>query len=151
MMAEVDSGNTERMSWWQMIRSCSGTELDRRNQYYFVVWLAAWGVTYVGATWVLETYESLWGTTAYLLALVPSIFFIGALFAYLRFLRMTDELIRRIQVEGLAIGFGAGVIFATAYQILERAGAPELEANTVVVVMMFGWVVGQLIGTWRYR
>ncbi len=64
---------------------------------------------------------------------------------------MADELLRKIQLEGLALGFGAGVIFAMSYQLLERAGAPQLQVSDTVVVMMVGWAVGQLLGLRRYR
>ena len=43
------------------------------------------------------------------------------------------------------------MIFAIGYQLLERAGAPELEASALVVVMMVAWTVGQLLAVCRYR
>jgi hypothetical protein len=68
----------------------------------------------------------------------------------LRFLRQADELLQKIQLEGLAIGFAAGAFFALGYQLLEHLGAPELDVSAPVTVMMFGWAFGQLLASRRY-
>ena len=147
----ITEAGEEKPSIWRAIVACSGTAADRRNQYRFVAWLAGWAVSFVAATWLLETYDELGRGTAWSIAVVPNLFAIAALFAYLRFLREADELVRRIQLEGLAFGFGAGVIFAMAYFTLERLGVPQLTGDRVVFVMMMAWVVGQLAATWRFR
>ena len=150
-MIDVQGDSSDRMSFWQAVIACSGTAADRRNQYRFVTWLFLWAVTFVGATWVLDSVERLSVTLAWSVAILPNLFSILALLAYLRFLREADELVRRIQLEGLAFGFGAGVLIAMAYFTLERVGVPELAADRAVFVMMIGWAVGQLAATWRYR
>ncbi len=151
MMTNIHNSNTDRRSWWKLIKSCSGTELDRRNQYRFIAWLMAWAVSFLAATWTLQANLGLSSPVSWLVAVAPNVFGIGALFAYLRFLRMADELLRKIQLEGLALGFGAGVVFAVGYQLLDRAGAPQLQVSDPVVVMMVGWALGQLLGMRRYR
>ena len=151
MMDKAPPSETERQSWWEMIKSCSGTEADRRNQYRFLAWLLAWAVSFLAATWALRSDLGLEGPAAWTIAIGPDVLGICALLAYLHFLRMADELLRKIQLEGLALGFGAGVIFAMSYQLLERAGAPQLRVSDTVVVMMVGWAVGQLLGLRRYR
>ena len=40
-MAETQMGDAGRRSMWDMVKSCSGTERDRQNQYRFVAWLFA--------------------------------------------------------------------------------------------------------------
>ncbi len=141
----------ERASWLQLLCAGSGTAADRRNQLRFVAWLAGWAVAFVGVNWILQANPEFRGAGAWALALLPNVFSIAALFAYLHFLRSADELIRRIQLEGLAIGFGAAVIFMIGYPPLERIGLPVLEADTVLIVMMIGWVAGQMVAAWRYR
>lgn len=151
MMADIRRVGPERLSYWQAIVACSGTAADRRNQYRFVICLLAWAITFVSASWVLRNRGDLSPALAWFLALVPNLFAIVALFAYLRFLREADELVRRIQLEGLAFGFGAAVVVAMAWFTLERVGIPQLSGDSVVFIMMMGWVVGQLAATWRYR
>jgi hypothetical protein len=150
-MAENGSGDSQRMTFWEALNAGCGTEADRRNQYSFVGWCLAWALTLTGVIVYLETHSDFRGTGAWLLAVLPFALSIGALLSYLRFLRMADELLRKIQVEGLAIGFGAGVLFTLGYRVLERAGAPQMSASDTVLLMIAGWLVGQLAATWHYR
>jgi hypothetical protein len=76
---------------------------------------------------------------------------IAAVFSYMHFLRNADELLQKIQMQGLAMGFGAGVVFVTGYQLLEAAGASEMQTDHLLVLMMFSWMAGQIHGAWRYR
>ena len=147
----MTSSDMKSRSWWEIIKSCSGTELDRRNQYRFSAWLLAWAVSYVAASWTLKADFDLASPLIWSLVAVPNVIAIVAVFAYLRFLRMADELLRKIQLEGLALGFAAGVLVTTGYQLAEAAGAPQLETDHIIVVMIFSWTAGQLLGIWRYR
>ena len=137
--------------WWEMIKSCSGTEADRRNQYWFTAWLIAWAVSFVAANQILKSELEMADPLSWAVAIGPNVFAIAALLAYLRFLRQADELLRKIQLEGLALGFGVGVVFMLSYQLLERVGAPQLHVGDPVVVMMVAWALGQLLGMRRYR
>ncbi len=147
----MTSSDAESRSWWQVIKSCSGTELDRRNEYRFSAWLFAWAASYVAASWTLKADLDLATPLVWLLVAGPNLIGIVVVFAYLRFLRMTDELLRKIQLEGLALGFAAGVLVTAGYQLAEAAGAPQLETDYIIVVMIFSWTIGQLLGIWRYR
>lgn len=138
-------------SWWQIVKNCSGTEQDRRNQYRFTAWTFAWAVSYVLASKLLKSDLDLATPLVGFLAIAPSLIALGAVFAYMRFLRMADGLLRKIQLEGLALGFAAGVVFITGYQLLEAAGASELQTDHIILVMIFSWMIGQFLGMWRYR
>lgn len=83
-----------------------------------------------------------------LIPLIPSAF---ALRAYLRFLGRMDELGRRIQLEALAIGFGAAGMLTFAYGFLENAGFPQLSYIWVFPLMIFLWGIGGAIATRRYQ
>lgn len=146
----METAQTNRKTWWESIRACSGTAADRRNQRRFAAWMLGWSVAIVGALRILRTSE-LGGVVVWLVALAPSLLALMALGAFLRFLREADELVRRIQMEGLAIGFGVGLIVAVGYAPFQVAGGAQIDALDAVVPMMLGWVAGQLIATWRYR
>ena len=83
-----------------------------------------------------------------LLPIVPAGF---ALVAYLRFLGRMDELGRRIQLEALAIGFGAAGMLTFAYGFLENAGFPQLSYLWVFPLMIALWGVGGAVTARRYR
>ena len=63
-----------------------------------------------------------------------------------RFLRMADELTRLVQLQGLALGWGATVVFLLNWELLEAAGAPSLDAGDALLVPVFAWAFGQLYG-----
>jgi hypothetical protein len=147
---ETLGGDGNRKSWWEIVKACSGTAADRRNQYWFLGWMSAWAVSFVAGAWALK-WHGLQGVAAWLVAVVPAVFSVGALLAYLRFLKMADELIRQMQLEGLALGFGVGVVFAMGYQLLEYAGAPQFQLSDLAGVMMIAWAGGQLLAMRRYR
>lgn len=145
------SSETKPGSFRQMIRNCAGTELDRRNQNRFLAWTFAWAVTFVAASLTLKADLELASPVNWVLAVVPTVVSIGAVFAYLRFLRMADELLRKIQLGGLAMGFAAGVVVTAGYPLFEAVGARQLQADDVLLVMVFAWMLGQFVGMWRYR
>lgn len=139
-----------RNGWWRRIAHHVGSPVDRRNQGRFVAWTLAWGVVFLTATWLLRT-ERVEGAAGWVVAVIPIVVAVGPLAAYLRFLRQADELMRRIQLEALAFGFAAGVVFSVGYQLFERAGAPEIAFGDQAVVMLVAYSVGTVIATAHYR
>lgn len=140
-----------RRGLWELVQGCTGTLQDKRNSRRFTLWCLAWSFAYVGAHWTLKADLELATALVWLLVSVPVLLMIAAVFSYLHFLRNADELLRKIQMQGLAMGFGAAVVFVTGYQLLEAAGADEMQTDHLIIVMMFSWVAGQLQGSWRYR
>jgi O-antigen/teichoic acid export membrane protein len=145
--SEVGSA-TRGGGWWRFLGVC-GTATDRRNQLHAVAWLFVWAVCFVAATWILKHGEPAWPLRILAVALPVAIGWIAFL-RYRRFLREADELTRRIQLEGLAIGFATGVMFAPAYWLAELAGAPPLDLGDVAAVMMVAWAAGQLVAQRRF-
>ena len=71
--------------------------------------------------------------------------------ALLRFLREADEFTRKVQLEGIALGFGAGSVFCVGYHALEQVGAPELPLTFAVLPMVLGWWIGSFLVAFRHR
>jgi hypothetical protein len=49
------------------------------------------------------------------------------------------------------LGFGVGWVAMSGYPILERLGAPAIDASIYVVVMAVSYSIGNVIGWRRYR
>lgn len=150
-MADVHSDQEERTSWWQLIKSCSGTARDRRNQYWFVAWILTWAVSFEAVNFAFRSDLSLSTQVSWFIAIIPIAIGVGAFLAYLKFLTEADEMLQQIQLKGLAIGFGIGAVAGLAYPLLENVGAPDMKLDDLVAVMMFGWVAGQFIALRSYR
>jgi len=151
MTDEIQQTDTSQRSWNDMLAQCFGTKRDRRNQYILVAWMFTWVLSYVAAKAVHKADPEMSMLVQWLAGVVPNVLAAVALLAFLRFLRMADELVRRIEMEALAIGFGIGVMVGLGYPLFEFAGAPPLELKHLVSVMLFGWVAGQFIAMRRYR
>jgi hypothetical protein len=62
-----------------------------------------------------------------------------------------DDLQRRIQTEGIAIGFGIFIVLVSIYGWLTFFGVPQIEWIFATPAMAMCWVVGKLCTMWRYR
>ena len=131
---------------------CAGfyTPRDAKNLRRFNLWVLAATLAYLGATAALHWRESIPPALPWLLTGVALLLAIQAARRYLLFLRQADELLRRIQTEALALGFGLGAVFSLLYPLLEKLGAPEVGQNATPVVMMLAWSAGSWLGTRRY-
>lgn len=87
----------------------------------------------------------------YPLAIAPMAPFIYAIFAYVCYLRLVDELQRRIALESLAIAFGTSAAITFGYGLLQIAGLPEVNWSLVWVVMGGCWILGGVYADRRYR
>jgi hypothetical protein len=150
-MVDTEKGLEKRRSLLERLTCHSGTAQDRRNQYLFIAWCMVWAIVFTISNQVLKSGPQISVALKMFIAIVPIALGIGAVFAYTKFLRQADELIRKMQIDGLAFGFGVGIVFTLCYQVLERAGAPHLEIDDAAVVMMGGWMLGQVIAFWRYK
>jgi hypothetical protein len=129
------------------------TARDARNQRRFTLWMLAAALAYVGATAALRWRASLPGALLWLPWMLTGLAWLLALQAirrYVIFLRAADELLRRIQTEALALGFGAGAVVSMLYPLLEELGAPKLGGYAIAFVMMLAWSAGTWLGTRRY-
>jgi hypothetical protein len=126
------------------------TREDLQNLRRFNGWLFLWAVVFLAATFLLRRSAAELGSLAWLVAAVPTIAFLLALRAYVRFLNRADELTRKIHLEALAMGFAVGVLFGFCYRLLERAGAPHLDISDVLLPMVVAWSFGIVWGHRRY-
>jgi hypothetical protein len=148
MTAAAASSDTERRpSFWACLAPV--TPRDRKNMWRFNLALFIWALVFVGGT-ALVRYGALEGVAAWLPGFASFGMAMIAVRRYVTFLREADELLRLIQMEGLAVGFGAGFVFTTTWRLLERAGAPQLDVSDPLLVMIVFWTLGQLFAARRY-
>ena len=107
-MGEVRPGRINWFSWhgvnWQAMREC-----DRVNDKRTSLWAFAWVVSLAIARLPVASGQ-LPQWTGWVLGTISLAVAIQFIRAYLRMVREADELLRQVQLEGLAVGFGAGLI-----------------------------------------
>ena len=140
-----------RRTIWQKLANCA-TERpeDRRNNWIATGLLLFWVITYVAAGLLIRTTPLPDGWPSYLVALVPIGVSVVAVMAYIRFILRADELLRKMQLEALAIGFGGGFVATFALDLAEKVGLGPFNIATPMMVMVVCWVIGFLAAARRY-
>ena len=126
------------------------TPRDAQNIRVFNWWMVAAMVCFSASTILIgEKFLApgpiAWGLTAITIALM-----VMMIRAYIVFLRGADELLRKIQLEALAFSFGATLVFMIGWRLCERLGAPKLDVDDPLMVMIIVFAVGQWLGIRRY-
>jgi hypothetical protein len=146
------NAHTEGATWWQAALMIRGqTETDQRNLRMVWVWTFAWAASFVAVTFALKLNAQLEGPLAWLLAMIPIAVGVPTVRTYLRFIREADEFMRKVQLEGIAIGYAVGSLACIGYQTLRQIGAPELPIVFAVIPLAFGWALGSFLVALRYR
>lgn len=125
------------------------TAADKRRERRFVLWMLAAALAYVAASAAPRFREGVAVVPWLLLGLALGLA-VQTLRSYLAYLRGADELLRRIQIEALALGFAAGVVFSIYYPLFEPLGAPHAGGRATGLVMMVVWSFCVVIGPRRY-
>jgi hypothetical protein len=89
-------------------------------------------------TWRLE-----WGVMGLAWTLAAVLVFTGLL-------RRSDELERRLHLEGAFFGLATGLVASAVYALFETR-LPELRGQWVAVALLLGWWGGFLLTARRYR
>lgn len=110
--------------------------------------VAAAMLAYMGAI-MLSTrllHGSVTGPLKVLVALLPLLPLIFMFVAVIRFLRYTDEMLRRLHIQAFAIAAGVTAFLALTYGCLEMAGFPRLSAwwTFFCIDMIWGFAVWML-------
>src|ERR1044072_7891919 len=126
------------------------TANDRRNVRRYNGWMLGWMVAWAGVLLLIRK-AGLSGPLGWALAALTAVPGLVGIRAYIRLLREGDELLRKIQLEALAIAFGVGVLFMMTWRLFERLGGYELDLNDPVMVMFVVWAAAQWWNARRYR
>ena len=74
---------------------------------------------------------------------------LAAVLVFARLLRQSDELERRLHLEGAFVGLAAGLVGTVVYALFENR-LPELRAQWVAVGLLLSWWAGTLVTARRY-
>jgi hypothetical protein len=142
---------TERAPWWAW--GCTYlTPRDRKNVARFNLLALAWALSFVAARLLIESGMVASRPAVWAVAAAPLAVGIATVTAYVHFLRHADELLRQIHLEGLALGFGGGMLYEMGFRLLEEAtGLPKMALSDPVLVMVVFWALGMMRATRRVQ
>lgn len=129
---------------------CSSSQRDRGNQRRILLWAILWALSFLAVSLGIAKWGFPFGAT--LAGVIGNAAFgLATVLAYRRFLRETDELRRKIEVEALAFAFGVGVIGGLSYWLLAVSGAVSATGFAYVfAAMLVAHSVGVLVGRRSY-
>ena len=84
------------------------------------------------------------------LVLIPLVPAALTIWAFLKMVRNTDELQRRILYKALSVGFVVTFIATLTYSVLEDLGLPHVSAVWWWAVLVLSWIAGLAISSRRY-
>ncbi len=125
-------------------------EKDKRNANRVNLWAFGWVGTLLTLS-LLGTGEkqglSLVALVVFALHLLCGIFMI---LSYRRFVRILDEMERKIQFDALALSVGITMVFFSAASILGQTGVvPATNSASLIVVMSMTYVISLIVGRVR--
>lgn len=133
----------QRSSW-------SSTELDRRYRRSIVIWSVLW----VGAFLVSDAaIDRGWieGEGAIVVASIgTALVGLAWVLSYMRFLRHADELMRKIQLDAMALALGGSFVAGFTFLLLGGGGLVRAEIVWVLVVTSAIYVLSVLMGIRRF-
>ncbi|MGZ5431704.1 MAG: hypothetical protein ACXW31_03245 [Thermoanaerobaculia bacterium] len=125
------------------------TPRDLKNYRVFTLWMTGAMLTFAAATILIDG-NFIPPALGWVLTTASIVLMVGAMRTYIAFLRVADELLRKVHLEALAFAFGAGIVAMMGYRLCERLGAPKLDVNDAALVMLVCWIGGQWLGSRRY-
>lgn len=123
---------------------------NRRYHLRLAAAIVAYAVVLAGVIVAVNT-DAVRGPLRFVVVVLPLLPLLGVPAALSRWLRETDELQRRIALEGLAIGFAAGSILTFGYGFLQLVGAPDASWFFVWPVYALSWAIGSAVAQRRFR
>jgi drug/metabolite transporter (DMT)-like permease len=130
---------------------CEGAPRDRANSRRMMLWSIGWAVAILIAAAFGEMERFDGGSVAFIAAGLSAILGAGTVGAYRVFLKETDELRQKIELESLAVAFGVGVVGGMAYsQILRALDLGEPHLAYVIAAMLIVRSIGVGVGLRRY-
>jgi len=124
------------------------SEQDRRSQNRIVSWSVLWVGVFVLADTVIER-GSIEGDVAVTVAAIAvSVLGVGWIRSYVRFLRDADELARKVHLDAMAVGLGAGFVTGFGLLLLDQGGVVSAGPHLLLAAMVLAYAVAVVVG-WR--
>jgi len=119
--------------------------LARAGTYSWLLPLAAINLVLLqpGRAGDVRTWRLEWGV-------MGLVWTLAAVLVFALLLRRSDELERRLHLEGAFYGLAFGLVASVVYALFENR-LPELRGQWVAVVLLLAWWLGYLVTARRYR
>ena len=115
---------------------------------YTALWTISMAVATFGPKFIWEGNKTL----TFIGVLANAIFGVFMILANIKHLKGLDELQKKIQLEGMAIALGVGIVGGLSYSLLDTTNliAQDAEISFLVILIAITYLASVLIGQKRY-
>jgi len=110
----------------------------RRYYWQFGLSMVAYVIVVLLSRWMWLAANGPWRTAVALSPMIPAVLVFASI---VRFILATDELIRQVAVDSLALAGGATALAAVTYGLVEGDGLPRPSAWWTYAAFMVSWIV----------
>jgi uncharacterized protein YacL len=118
MSRKQDYPRTGPVGWLNVLKWEGMRKKDRDNEKRVNLFAAGWALTLMAVA-AIVAFGNPPAWIGWCLAIIPALFGLLCLKAYLKLLREADEMLRRIQFEAMAVGFGTGIIVGNTLVVID--------------------------------
>lgn len=123
---------------------------DHRSQRNVVVWSLIWVGAFLAGDFLIDGGSVQDSTVIVAITVLAGMLGVGWVRAYVRFIRQADELMRKIQLDAMAVALGAGFVVGFSLIMLGDAGLIEARISHVLVCMAAVYMLAVIIGLRRF-
>lgn len=115
---------------------------------YTALWTVSMAVATFGPKFIWEGNKTL----TFIGVLVNAIFGVFMIMANIKHLNGLDELQKKIQLEGMAIALGVGIVGGLTYSLLDTTNliAQDAEISFLVIIIALTYLASVIIGQKKY-
>jgi len=116
---------------------------------YTALWVVSMAIATFGPKFIWEGNKTL----TFIGVLVNAIFGIFMILANIKYLNGLDELQKKIQLEGMALALGVGVVGGLSYSLLDTTNliAQDAEISFLVILIALTYLASVIIGQKRFK
>lgn len=128
-----------------LVAGLAAWRLARAGLYAWLLPLAAVNLVLLqpGRAGDVRTWRLDWGA-------MGLVWTLAAVLVFARLLRRSDELERRLHLEGASFALAFGLVASVAYALFEHR-LPELRGQWVAITLLLAWWAGYLVSALKYR
>jgi len=125
----------------------------KKNIKNLALWTMAWTLSMALATFGPKFIWENENTLTVIGIILNALLGVGMIFANIRHLNGLDDLQKKIQLEGMAIALGVGIVGGLSYSLLDSTNLISQDAEISYLVILIGltYFFSVLIGLKRYK
>ena len=125
----------------------------KKNTKNLALWTMAWVLSMAIATFAPKFIWDSHNVLTVAGIILNALLGVGMILANIRHLNGLDDLQKKIQLEGMAIALGVGIVGGLSYSLLDTTNIITQDAEISFLVILIGltYLVSVLIGHKRYK